>query len=85
MAVSKPNVAAGLGHLKTGSAAIAAIQRSGVPAERGCQRIARWAIAGRLLKTSQASASQGKNRRESAVYTQYISILSRFLTQDRAA
>ena len=39
----------------------------------------------KLLKKSQASASQGKNRRESAVYTQYMSILSRFLTEDRAA
>ena len=38
----------------------------------------------RLLKKPQVSARQGKNRRKSAVYTQYMSILSRFLTQDRA-
>jgi hypothetical protein len=41
-------------------------------------------VSSRLLKKSQARARQGKNRRESAVYTQYMSILSRFFTQDRA-
>ncbi len=39
----------------------------------------------RLLKKSQASARQGKNWRKSAVYMQYMSILSQFLTQDCAA
>jgi hypothetical protein len=42
-------------------------------------------ILNRLLKKSQVSARQGKNRRKSAVYTQYMSILSLFLTLDRAA